>query len=80
MTPLALCTWLMSFMGVSVFVLGGVADDLVASVAKNDADSVLQQVGHGASPNEPNSKGQLPLAQAGATTPLEHAAFCFRCG
>lgn len=46
-------------------VYGGVTDDLVASVSKHDADSVLQQVGHGASANEPNSKGLLPLAQAG---------------
>lgn len=47
-------------------VYGSVADDLVASIVRSDADSVLQQVGHGSSANEPNSKGQLPLVQAGA--------------
>jgi hypothetical protein len=46
-------------------VYGSAADDLVAAVAKGDSDTVLQQVGHGTSSNEANSKGQLPLVLAG---------------
>eukprot|EP00892_Ulva_mutabilis_P003570 jgi/Ulvmu1/1585/UM111_0013.1 len=64
MTPFARYKWLLSSLGLCLCVLGSVTDDLVASLVKDDADSVLQQVGHGVSPNEPNSKGQLALAQA----------------
>lgn len=57
-------------------VFGSVADDLVAAVGKRDADSVLQQVGHGASTNEPASNGQLPLVLAGTIFQLLHDSKC----
>ena len=46
--------------------VAGPADDLVAAVANGDFNTVLQQVGHGTSPNDANAKGQIPLVLAGA--------------
>lgn len=60
------CSACLLFMSIIAAVAAGVADDLVASVAKGDHNAVLQQVGHGTPANDADTKGQLPLVLAGA--------------
>lgn len=58
-------TWFFIVVSFIALVSASGADDLIAAVAKGDADTVLQQVGHGTPANDANSKGQLALVLAG---------------
>lgn len=61
-------TWGFIVVSLIALVSASGADDLIAAVAKGDADTVLQQVGHGTPANDANAKGQLPLVLAGTDT------------